>query len=113
MQHIKKFVALRRLLTGLEADFMNNSENISIEQSVEAGDTDVILDVNLPVWFRADSQEEYDANTNENNRNFLNQSDFNDAELSFDAFLTELVSKPATLPKPTSTKRECLKKLQF
>ena len=98
-----------------EEDFINDSENLSMEQPVEAGDTDVILDVNLPVvdliCIRADSQEENDASTNENNPDLQNQSHFTDPESSFDVFLKELVAKPAALPKPTSTKRGPLKRL--
>ena len=56
-----------------EADFINDSGNLSMEQPVEAGDVDVILDINLPVvdliCIRADSQGEYYASTNENNPN--------------------------------------------
>ena len=98
-----------------EEDFINDLENLSMKQPVEAGDTDVILDVNLPVvdliCIRADSQEEYDASTYENNPNLRNQSNFTDPESSFDVFLKELVPKPAALPKPTSRKRGSLKRL--
>ena len=64
----------------------------------------------FPTW-GADSQEEYDDSTNENNTNLPSQSNFNGPESLFDVLLLKIVPKPAALPKSTSTIRGCLKRL--